>query len=66
MYLSGHKDLFNSGIVGYTRGDRLTINLANQSLLQTEIPEGRRKDFCTIPTLADNIAAISIRVAKTV
>ena len=34
LYLSGHKDLFTSEIVGYAMGERLTRNLVNQSLLQ--------------------------------
>jgi putative transposase len=34
LYLAGHKDLFNSEIVGYAMGERLTRNLVNQSLLQ--------------------------------
>jgi transposase InsO family protein len=34
LYLAGHKDLFNSEIVGYSMGERLTRNLVNQSLLQ--------------------------------
>src|SRR5512136_2309561 len=42
LYLAGHKDLFNSEIVGYAMGERLTRNLVNQSLLQavtTKRPE---------------------------
>jgi putative transposase len=34
LYLAGHKDLFNSEIVGYSMGERLTKNLVSQSLLQ--------------------------------
>lgn len=34
LYLAGHKDLFNSEIVGYSMGERMTRNLVNQSLLQ--------------------------------
>jgi transposase InsO family protein len=34
LYLAGHKDLFDSEIVGYSMGERLTRNLVNQSLLQ--------------------------------
>jgi putative transposase len=34
LYLAGHKDLFNSEIVGYAMGERMTRNLVNQSLLQ--------------------------------
>ena len=34
LYLAGHKDLFNSEIVGYAMGERLTRNLVSQSLLK--------------------------------
>jgi putative transposase len=34
LYLAGHKDLFNSEIVGYAIGERLTRNLVSQSLLK--------------------------------
>jgi len=34
LYLAGHKDLFNSEIVGYAMGERLTRNLVSQSLLR--------------------------------
>jgi len=34
LYLAGHKDLFNSEIVGYAMGERLTKNLVSQSLLK--------------------------------
>jgi len=34
LYLAGHKDLFNSEIVGYAMGQRLTRNLVSQSLLK--------------------------------
>jgi len=34
LYLAGHKDLFNSEIVGYAMGERLSRNLVTQSLLQ--------------------------------
>ena len=34
LYLTGHKDLFTSEIVGYAMGERLTRNLVSQSLLQ--------------------------------
>jgi transposase InsO family protein len=33
LYLAGHKDLFNSEIVGYAMGERLSRNLVSQSLL---------------------------------
>jgi len=42
LYLAGHKDLFNSEIVGYAMGERLSRNLVSQSLLQavaTKRPE---------------------------
>jgi len=32
LYLAGHKDLFNSEIVGYAMGERLSRNLVSQSL----------------------------------
>jgi putative transposase len=34
LYLAGHKDLFNSEIVGYAMGERLSRNLVSQSLLK--------------------------------
>jgi len=34
LYLAGHKDLFNSEIVGYAMGERLTRNLVRESLLR--------------------------------
>jgi len=34
LYLAGHKDLFNSEIVGYAMGERLSKNLVSQSLLR--------------------------------
>lgn len=34
LYLAGHKDLFTGEIVGYAMGERLTRNLAIQSLLR--------------------------------
>ena len=34
LYLAGHKDLFNSEIVGYAMGERLSRNLVSQSLLR--------------------------------
>jgi putative transposase len=34
LYLAGHKDLFNSEIVGYSMGERITKNLVSQSLFQ--------------------------------
>jgi len=34
LYLAGHKDLFNSEIVGYAMGEHLTRNLVSQSLLK--------------------------------
>jgi putative transposase len=33
LYLAGHKDLFNSEIVGYAMGERLSRNLVSQSLM---------------------------------
>jgi len=33
LYLAGHKDLFNSEIVGYAMGERLSRNLLSQSLM---------------------------------
>ena len=33
LYLAGHKDLFNSEIVGYAMGERLSRHLVSQSLL---------------------------------
>jgi len=33
LYLAGHKDLFNSEIVGYAMGERLSRNLVSQSLI---------------------------------
>ena len=33
LYLAGHKDLFNSEIVGYAMGERLRRNLVSQSLM---------------------------------
>jgi transposase InsO family protein len=33
LYLAGHKDLFNSEIVGYAMGERLSRNLISQSLM---------------------------------
>ncbi len=42
LYLAGHKDLFNGGIVGYAMGEQLTRNLISQSLLRavtTKRPE---------------------------
>jgi len=37
LYLAGHKDLFNSEIVGYAMGERLTRNLVSQSLLKAVV-----------------------------
>jgi transposase InsO family protein len=34
LYLAGHKDLFNSEIVGYAMGERLTKSLVSQSLFR--------------------------------
>jgi transposase InsO family protein len=34
LYVAGHKDLFTGNIVGYAMGERLTRNLASQSLFQ--------------------------------
>jgi putative transposase len=34
LYLAGHKDLFNGGIVGYAMGARMTKNLVSQSLFK--------------------------------
>jgi putative transposase len=34
LYLAGHKDLFNSEIVGYAMGERLSKNLVEESLLR--------------------------------
>jgi len=34
LYLAGHKDLFNSEIVGYAMGERLTRDLVSQSLIR--------------------------------
>ncbi len=34
LYLAGHKDLFTGEIVGYAMGERLTKNLASQSLFR--------------------------------
>ena len=34
LYLAGHKDLFNAEIVGYAMGERLTRNLASESLFR--------------------------------
>ena len=34
LYVAGHKGLFTSNIVGYATGERLTRNLASQSLFQ--------------------------------
>jgi putative transposase len=44
LYLAGHKDLFNSEIVGYAMGERLTKALVSQSLLKAvavKRPAGR-------------------------
>lgn len=32
LYLAGHKDLFTGEVVGYAMGERMTKNLASQSL----------------------------------
>ena len=37
LYLAGHKDLFNSEIVGYAMGERLTRNLVSQSLFRAVV-----------------------------
>jgi transposase InsO family protein len=42
LYLAGHKDLFNSEIVGYAMGERLSRNLVSQSLMMAV--EARRPD----------------------
>jgi putative transposase len=42
LYLAGHKDLFNSKIVGYAMGERLSRNLVSQSLMMAM--EIRRPD----------------------
>jgi len=42
LYLAGHKDLFNSEIVGYAMGERLSRNLVSQSLLMAV--EARRPE----------------------
>ena len=34
LYLAGHKDLFNSEVVGYAMGERLSKNLVEESLLR--------------------------------
>ena len=34
LYLAGHKDLFNGGIVGYAMGKRLTKHLVEESLIR--------------------------------
>jgi len=34
LYLAGHKDLFNSEIVGYAMGERMSRNLVRESLLR--------------------------------
>jgi putative transposase len=34
LYLAGHKDLFNSEIIGYAMGERLSKNLVEESFLQ--------------------------------
>jgi len=34
LYVAGHKDLFTGNIVGYAMGERLTRNLASESLFQ--------------------------------
>jgi len=43
LYLSAHKDLFNSEIVGYAAGSRITKEITTQSLLMAikrRQPEG--------------------------
>jgi transposase InsO family protein len=67
LYLAGHKDLFNSEIVGYARGERLTRNLVSQSLLKAvavKRPVGG--PISITPTAAASTAPVNINGCSTI